>query len=836
MADNISIEIYTKFLEKAKLTKVDRETLKVTRGFSDAIIDKFKFISGRKQNRQIINDLRKEYDDPVLLKAGILEEVNNNLRPCSQLLDSRIIIPYLDNNEKVTLIRPHKLGLGNVPIQIYCQLLLKSKPEHIIITEGEFKAVALNQWDIPGIAVPGISSFGGKYFSNLVDLLKEFEVQKITVIFDNETKDNPRYKSYKEKPEDRWDTPYWAYIIAQRLLKENFKVKIGQLPKDWIENGKIDLDGALAQGKSKEDIISIRDNALSRTEFLNSLSEEAQKVVRRKIAMYFSSSPIWRNFNKYMIKRKKGDAAWDEQISNFIIDIKSSFFTPDGCKRHVQFANEFGEKSRTFVLEPAEMAGVGKFKEYCFSRGNYVWEGSGTDLQEVWKYELMRDTGDMIYMPEAIGEIEPGFWLFANVAIKEGKVYQPDSDGIFWIDGKGYKPQSLNIGPRGEEMEDAIPSLYTDPINIKEIAKTIKLSVGGYQAYIGLGWVVATIFSRVIFDEFKSFPFIFPHGKREAGKSTFMRWIMNFFGIETEGTSIAESSQNYIMRALSYYSSMGVWFDEYRNERRITDKDGYLRSAYNRQLSGKGVKSAFGTRAYKVKGTLAISGEELPRDSGLYTRCIPLYMSANRRERQNYDWLNRMNEKFSGFVFKLIKEYDQLKNDLLYNIKNLKSKLIEQDITDRTAENWAILAGAYVTTVEFDQGFIDWVLEACQEVREVAENEHILNQFWSDIAIMQSNNEIGLKELRVLYEGGKRLLAIWFPSVYDKWAVKFRQKTGKEPFDSASIHQYIKDEAYFKDYKSIRLDGKIRKCFVLDPEKGPGYLKEIRRFIRDDNV
>src|SRR5690606_20740348 len=239
--------------------------------------------------------------------------------------------------------------------------------------------------------------------------------------------------------------------------------------------------------------------------------------------------------------------------------------------------------------------------------------------------ELMRDMGDVVHMPEQIGEIKPGFWLFGNVAVYKGDVVRPDSDGIFWIDGMGYKPQSLTVGPRGEMIEDAIPALFTGEVDIKEIVEHFRGALGGgYEACVGLGWVVATLFSRPIFVRYKAFPFPFPHGKRESGKSTYMRWLMAFFGSETDGVSLAETTQNYIMRALSYYSSLGVWFDEYRNEPRITQKDGYLRSAYNRQLAGKGIKDAFGARSYVVRGTVAISGEELPRDNGLFTRCVPI--------------------------------------------------------------------------------------------------------------------------------------------------------------------------------------------------------------------
>jgi DNA primase len=837
VADNLQIEIYTKFLDEAVLTDLDREKLKKKRGFTDKIIDKFKFVSGREENRKIINELRDKYEEQVLYKYGLLEEVNDNFRPCNMLLNERVIIPYLDESgDKCTLLRPHKLGLKGVNIQPYCQFLLKDNPEHIVLTEGEFKATALAQWGIPAMAVPGIQSFSGKHFKRLIEYLNNFKVKKITIIFDNEVKNDSQFKEkYKEKPENRWDTPYWACVMQTKLKKEGFDTKISRLPDEWRDKGKIDFDGALAQGKNKNDILPIINDRKNKYEFFDILPNEAEKIVRRKLAKYFSRSPVTRRFYGYEITKRKGDNTWEKQISNFVINIKSSFITPDGVQRYVEFVNEFGETSRTFILEPKDMAGLNEFKKYCFGKGNYIWEGTTQELLEVWKFELRRDTGDMIYMPEEIGEIEPNFWIFGNIAIKDNEVYQPDSDGIFWINGKGYKPQSLSVGPRGEDMEDAIPALYLeDDFDVEKIAEKLKYNLGSYQAYIGIGWVVATIFSRVIFEEIGNFPFLFLHGKRESGKTTLLRWLMNFFGIESDGVSIDESSQNYIMRTLSYFSSLGVWFDEYRNEKNITKKDGYLRSAYNRQLSGKGVKSAFGARAYKVKGTLAISGEELPRDSGLFTRCVPLQLSANKRNRDPYKWLNRMSEKFSGFTFHLLKNYTTYKDEIIETIKDLKLNLVQQDITDRTAENWAIMAGSFYAVVKKDKDFIEWVLESCEEVRETAEDEHMLNIFWNDVVIMYSNNDIGDRHIKTTYEGDKSYIGMWFPAVFNSWEAYYRRRTGNQPFDKASVLGYIKDEPYYVERKTIRLDGKPKMCYIIDPENAPAVIKELKTSIQSE--
>ena len=132
-----------------------------------------------------------------------------------------------------------------------------------------------------------------------------------------------------------------------------------------------------------------------------------------------------------------------------------------------------------------------------------------------------------------------------------------------------------------------------------------------------------------------------------------------------------------------------------RNEPKVIQKDGLFRSAYNRQYTGKGTATAFQTRGFDVSGTIAISGEELPRDNGLFTRCVILQMSAYKRSREHYDWLNQNSHTFSGLTYYTIMEwfYDEHRvKEVIRNIKDLKKALIKKGITDRTAENWAICA------------------------------------------------------------------------------------------------------------------------------------------------
>lgn len=823
--------IYQRLVELCKLSQEHREELKQKRGFSDSLIDELKFRSGGEYIVKVIEQLRSEFDDEDLIKKGVLLDVNGTIAINDQLLGNRVLIPYLDSKGTVHHIRPHKLGFAKIPAEPYAKYFLRDKPSSIVLTEGEFKAAALYGWGIPAIAIPGISSFGDTNFDRLVYLLKEFGVKNVVVIYDNEDKSNPALPNFKRKVEDRYDTQYWAYMMAYKLTKAGYPSKVGWLPDEWREDGKIDFDAAMAQGRTKTDIERIIDAAVTPSEYLKSLDEEAQRIVKRKLNRHFSKINIRREFNKYVAVRNKGGEQWEETISNFVINIKSSAYTAEGVIRNVEFVNEYGEVSDVFPLLPSYMAGINEFRKFCFGKGNYVFEGEGRDLLNIWKYEFARDSGEFIYMPERIGRINKDLWLFGNMAIYKGEVYRPDNDGVIWIDGKGYKPQPFQISQTAG-MEDNIPALSESEIDVIDVAQKLRASVGGYEAYMGIGWVVATIFSQDIFAKYKCMPILWPHGKRESGKSTFTRWLMNFFGIETEGYTISKTTtQNFIARALSYFSSLGVWFDEYRNEPYATQHDGFFRSAYNRQISGKGTATAFQTKGFTVNSSIVIAGENFPKDNGLFTRIIPLQFSAYKRDREYFDEINRLTPKLSWLTYYLIKNYDDLKEKVLQNIAELKDALVSRGLSDRAAENWAICAGAFDAVILQDDDFIRWVENTCQEIKQSGEDEHMLNQFWSDLVYLHSERIINNKHIRS--EAPFSKLYIWFNGAYEAWSLHYKKKTGREPFDSLSLLNYLRDEPYFLGREQRRMDGAKRWVYVIDIPNSTETIQELANAVEE---
>ena len=233
-------------------------------------------------------------------------------------------------------------------------------------------------------------------------------------------------------------------------------------------------------------------------------------------------------------------------------------------------------------------------------------------------------------------------------------------------------------------------------------------------------------------------------------------------------------------------------------------------------------------KGFAVNSTLAISGEETPNDNALFTRCVHMQFSSYKRGPAVYkDWMDKHCEDFSAFSLELITEYDRHKDRIIDYAKQLKKALIDKGITDRTAENWAIVAGAYSATVKMDTNFIEWVEKTCQEIKRTGEEEHMLNQFWEDIYSLWAGKELN-KEYICADDG---YLYIWFMGLYDKWAVHYRKKTGKEAFERNTILKYLQDEPYYMGTKTKRMNGIPKKAHYVDLFKATDTMQELAQGI-----
>jgi hypothetical protein len=568
---------------------------------------------------------------------------------------------------------------------------------------------------------------------------------------------------------------------------------------------------------------------------IETLPESYKKTLSDKIdSLADQKSRIFVSGNRYF-KTAKGTGNGEAKfvsLSNFIIQIKNRFVTTETQLREVCFLNIKGETSKLFILEPGQMVSAQKFKEFCISKGNFIFEGTESDLVELWKYEFAKDQGKLIFQPDHLGYVaEHDIWLFGNVVVKGKQLVTPDENAIFWLGSQGFKPVPLNIVGENIESLPAVVQLPEDRTDhlLGQTLANLKENIGSYQAWLALGWVKACVYATEIFNCFKFFPFLFLYGKHQSGKNTLARWLLAFFGLSgADGESISESTQTGISRRLSYFSSMPVWLDEYRNDKKVTKLNGFLRNVFNRIGAVKGIKKEFGTRGVTVRATIILSGEQLPEDPGLRSRCIPVQLRKKDRKDELYNWINNASDKFSAITLKWIleKSKESVKS-LLDDIEMLKDELVSRyGLDTRLAEVYAVPIAAFLS-IRKDDGFYDWVIEEAKRDKQSKEEEQILNRFLDDLEALVRKGEIPEEYYEV--DQFKAEIRLYFNGIHNIWQKDFRLRTGENPFPRQTILDHFREEEYFIECSRRYIHGKQQRALVLDSNKAPDSLKSLSK-------
>jgi DNA primase len=860
-----SIEIYTQFISKAILEDEDRAALKRKRGFTDETIDLCKFVSCRPENKQIVEELVDKYSEEELLEVGLLEATDKGIRVCSQLLGAykndefvnNICIPYFNEEGKIYFIRPHKFGLKGKGIRFYCPAPDISSDKTWVITESEFKAAATLQFGFPVIGLPGIHSFAVNNFERLKDFIQSKGLSKIVIIYDNEIKDNPEFSNYKPNVLKQWDTQWRAIDLCRKLTRELpdlSYVKIGVLPEAWMVDGKIDIDGALAQGRTESEFRSVIYRAIDWRDYLSTLPPIAKKIINRKVYCedYLRVSKVKKKNNAYYMQRYKkagrneDPIPYDEKVSNFVMEIKKTLVEGETHIREIVFYGQDGSISKPQICGKGTNI-LREFKSWNFACGDYHFRGKQEDLDLIWQLEGATCDGREIFRPEHIGylknEDEP-LWLFKNAIVKEdGGILLPDKEGNIWVGLAGYLPQSIKQDDkRAKSSNVTIPALNLDDtieFGIKELKEILSKMEEVFQTTavkLAVGWTIACLMSDEIFKKYACFPILFIGGKRECGKTTLGNWLMAMTGqADSAADALGDgaTTQPGAIRNLSWYSCLPYWLDEYRNNTRIKKWDGFFRNVYQRQSPSKGTLGA-SVRSQSINAGVILSGEETPHDNALLSRCVVIPLTKNRSKESTELYREIENLRASNLLSRLmlhvIKNKKKLLPEILDHIDGWKKRLLDEDVGERIGLNYAIPAVCYDIVFLKDEDvnvrkeFVRWVVEESHRTEKEKESEHMLSVFMEDIVTLHEQLEqFYTVETQNKEPRGKRRIALHFPTFYTKWTESYRKK-GHEQFKRGTILSYIQEEPYFIEKNKLkRIKGKTTRALILslDPEDNP---------------
>lgn len=747
----------------------------------------------------------------------------------------------------------------------------RTKPLYLV--EGETDATTLRQAGFQVLGYPSANSFGNVDNS----FLSEFAT--VIIPRDNDAAGIGFVKAIKEiKPVGLHTINFFGaikdandfHVFKCNSIIPRFQEEFAQLPsypvsyetlvplvkdnpallKDTnvLYNLGLYLENEVEQDMMVDAIASA--SKISKKTIRSGIEKAFRDTKRKQADDVISTDLTVRNNCYYKIKMTEG-LPTEVAISNFVIRPAKVLEQDGDTIRVLTLVNNRGRSTQNVFFSAEELTIPMKFAGKCMNAGDFLFKGSSEDLQSISEIIFSKEL-QPVKAPSMVGRMDDGRWIFKNFGIdRGGEIVNINDEGIIDFGDIRYLPKSLFAGDEGDSSLD-IPDLpnhlpEVSDETVRSFLHNLKSSFGTDGVYVGLGWLVAGINSHLIFDTYRMFPYLMTIGKRASGKSTYAGLIYELLGFgQHKISSIDSPTQVGMLRTLKYMSNLPVVYDDYRNTNKIKYKDNLLLDIYNRHGGNKGTLQANVVRQEKIRGFVMLSGEDVPSNNALRTRCVELHISANQGERslEKLHHLQGYVPQMQRHMLSLIQSYQSAEKqaELLEVIKGLAARLETEVADQRYATNASIFAGAFIHAFghllsEGEQNrFLEYIINTSRSDKQASDEEHGEILFFKDIVDMVSKGL--LDKSLVCLKGGKMLIRM--RPVHKEWS-RYLKATGTDGdvLGEYTLRKYFSKENFYRDEERIRIaSGQFRFSTVdleLFAEQFPTIAADLLETLHDDD-
>ena len=461
---------------------------------------------------------------------------------------------------------------------------------------------------------------------------------------------------------------------------------------------------------------------------------------------------IYETENCLVARKEKGSTTYTQRLSNFTMDLKNVYvFMQTGeRKREVVFTHRSGSFSRPVLVSSEAKTSLRAFKTLAAEAIDGTFYGTEQDLVSVWDYVYDKSPIKEVYIPSSVGHVvdkqqKIDGWLFSNVYIENGVVYEADDEGVFWVNGRGLRPQTLTS--EGSSDRD-IPVLKVGggdellDLYVKQLAQNLG---GPGPALVTMSWCWANCYSDYFFKARRFFPFLLIWGSTGAGKSHIGRWLSSIFGAHEARVTTVDQMRTGVGfgRKLAYYGSMPVVIDELKQENNIQELYGTMRSWYERVgRSMASSKDSFGVRAQEIKANFMFIGEDAFADAALQSRCIQMKIPrANREMVKSYAAIEGRLEDATSILVEWLTNMIPIE-EYVREIDEADAWLVKKGLPARSAKSWSAIYPLMRRLLPKFPGFdMDaYVLKLAEEEVEAVREEGILHRFLNRVRIKAAEN------------------------------------------------------------------------------------------------
>ena len=436
--------------------------------------------------------------------------------------------------------------------------------------------------------------------------------------------------------------------------------------------------------------------------------------------------------------------------TNFIMEPLFHIKSILNAKRLFRITNKYGF-SQVIELDQKDLISLGAFRLRIESLGNFLFEASEVELYKLKRF--LYEKTDSCLLINQMGWQRQGFWAWSNGAFTDAFMPTNEYGIIKYEDEFYYLPASSNIYQGEESMfvnERRFKFNGNGKISLYDYTAQ-SIAVYGDNAMFGILFYMACLFRDYIFKLFGFFPILNLFGPKGAGKSEMAVSLLQFFGKQSKGPNLANTSRPALADHVSTFSNALCHIEEYRNDVEFEKIeflkglwDGMGRTKMDMEFDKKKVTS-------RVDAGVIISGQHMPTaDIALYTRVVFLSFTKVEytvEEKERLVQLKAIEELgLSHITHQILIHRKDFIESFLDNYQSsgslLSSLLGDIIIEDRIYRNWLVLLATYRTLkskvrLPFNEEHLfecakNFIIRQNQETKKSNE----LSVFWSIVEFL----------------------------------------------------------------------------------------------------
>lgn len=516
-------------------------------------------------------------------------------------------------------------------------------------------------------------------------------------------------------------------------------------------------------------------------------------------------------------------------VSNFVLQPLFHIESTVNAKRLYRMTNNKG-LVQDLEIPQKDMVSLAAFQTRVESAGNFIFEGSNSDLMTIKRY-LYEHTKTCKEV-EQLGWQREGFWAWSNGILDEQNEFRTLDDlGTVEVRKQWYYLPALSSFYKADTQLFQFERRFIhtgSSADLHTLASKM-LTVYGDNAVVGIGFYLTTLFRDFIFRRFNSFPILNIFGQKGTGKTEMAITLLKLFGNHGDGLNMTNSTLPAMADHVSHCRNALVHIDEYKNSVEY-DKIEFLKGLYD----GTGRSRMNMDRDKKKEMTpvdcgIILTGQErTTADNALFSRVIYLTVSQtvfSAEQNAAYEDLKKYEKQgLTGITNELLAQREYVLANYEKQLTNTKEELRQatdtRHIEGRILQNWTMvlamlrtLDGRIELPFDYSKALSVFVNGMERQNGEVKSSNEIAN-FWVAVETMLTNGDIETNYDLKLYFGKSDVTA------YKGSGVNRQEVCYSQPLDVV----YLSTSRVFKLYAKLMKGTKDNKSSIIDEGSLRHYL------------